>query len=338
MPAAPRVASATVRSGLLEEAKQLRLGATTRIVRAHLGSSPRAANCALRGHAAIAVGTTMIRRAGRRGRGDVMWQRPAANQPAAEPHAWPIDDVLALENLPAEEEEMALAVRLHALRVNEAPRMRPLPPSQGLMMLELKLHEMGLSREMMEGHCAPEQLDFLRSFVGRTYGQSACHMASGIRMCQIGFNAGHSATALLEAAPTGSVLLSLDLGNHEYTRPLEKEVVSRVAEQRGSTHILLVGDSAEMLPRFKDIAFDLVFIDGNHAYEAVWLDLWNSIQLASHETVLLVDHIFTDMLEGVGPTRAWLEAVRRGDVEQRGWHSCCGRHGIAIGAVAGKRP
>ena len=56
-----------------------------------------------------------------------------------------------------------------------------------------------------------------------------------------------------------------------------------ICQERGQTHVLLQGDSAEMLPRsasyvraremnvpterFQHIEFDLMFIDGNHAYE-----------------------------------------------------------------------
>eukprot|EP00913_Durusdinium_trenchii_P016438 g15452.t1 len=94
-------------------------------------------------------------------------------------------------------------------------------------------------------------------------------------MCQIGFNAGHSAAALLDQAPEGSVLLSLDLGHHSYTKPLERE--------HGQTHLLLEGNSAEMLPRFRHIEFDLIFIDGNHAYEAVKLDMLLCMEMATQE-------------------------------------------------------
>merc|ERR1712062_826372 len=126
-------------------------------------------------------------------------------------------------------------------------------------------------------------------------------------------------------------------GTHSYTRTLEQKV-QEIAAERGSKHILLVGDSADMLPKFQTIDFDLLFIDGNHAFEAVTLDIWNCVQLATQDTALLVNHIFTEMEEGLGPTRAWLDAVARGHVEQRSWHSCCSRHGIAIGAVTDLAP
>jgi len=184
-----------------------------------------------------------------------------------------------------------------------------------------------------EGHCAPEQLLFLRHFVA----SRASAQGRPLRMCQVGFNAGHSAAALLEHAPARSVLMSLDMVTHSYTKPLER-LVQAMAAERGSTHFLLAGDSADMLPKFHSVVFDLVFIDGNHAYEAVALDLANFLVSSSSDTDLLVNHVFTEMREGQGPTRAWLDAVCRGDVEQRAWHSCCSRHGIIVGrsrAVAG---
>lgn len=237
---------------------------------------------------------------------------------------------------PADEAQFELSLRLQAMQSNEEARMPlvpGLPRSTALRELDLAIRQCRQAcnekaDESWEGHCAPEQLEFLRHFVS---GRFAGHSSRPLRMCQVGFNAGHSAVALLEHAPVGSILLSLDLAKHSYTRPLEK-LVQGIATARGSTHVLLVGDSAEMLPKFLRIPFDLVFIDGNHAYEAVTLDIWHCLLLASRETVLLVNHIYTDMTEGLGPTRAWLDAVRRGHAEQRGWHSCCSRHGIAIGA------
>merc|ERR1712151_451952 len=107
----------------------------------------------------------------------------------------------------------------------------------------------------------------------------------------IGFNAGHSAVALLEHAPKGSSLLSLDLGWHGYTRPLE-EAVSTIVAGRGHKHTLRIEDSAVALPKLMHDNFDLIFIDGNHLYEATKVDLWLCSQLAAQDTVLLVNHVF----------------------------------------------
>lgn len=222
-----------------------------------------------------------------------------------------------------------LMARLDAIRSAQELRLAEVPPSRSLAELDFAVSQCQEAQQKeMEGHCAPEQLDFLRGFVAHRFGEATVP----IRMCQVGFNAGHSAAALLEHAPRGSVLVSLDMVNHPYTRPLE-QVVQRLAADRGQQHVLLKGDSAEMLPRFRHIDFDLVFIDGNHAYEAVKMDFLNCMLLASDRTVLLLNHVFTHMLEGVGPTRVWLEAVEQGDVELRGWHSCCSRHGIAVATV-----
>eukprot|EP00928_Gymnodinium_smaydae_P035425 TRINITY_DN2492_c0_g5_i1.p1 TRINITY_DN2492_c0_g5~~TRINITY_DN2492_c0_g5_i1.p1 ORF type:complete len:337 (-),score=49.80 TRINITY_DN2492_c0_g5_i1:95-1054(-) len=235
---------------------------------------------------------------------------------------------LALSPSSGAEDRDELHIRLHAYRSNaDLERLtRHVGPSAWLLRLEAALDRRGLRREEMEGHCAPEQLDFLRAFVLNNF-DSRC----GLRICQVGFNAGHSAVALLDSAPRGSTLLSLDLGHHEYTQLLERDVVQRCAAERGSRHILLLGDSAQLLPKFRSIAFDIVFIDGNHAYGAVESDVKNALALASANTLLLVNHVFTEMAESVGPTKAWVGAVRSGAARQLGWRSCCGRHGIAIG-------
>ncbi|CAL1136658.1 unnamed protein product [Cladocopium goreaui] len=228
----------------------------------------------------------------------------------------------------ANDAQHELKVRLDALRLLQEMHLPSLPQSLALEMLREAVSTCPeAQQEEMEGHCAPEQLEFLRSFVAERFGSP--QFQGGLRMCQIGFNAGHSAAALLDQAPEGSVLLSLDLGQHGYTRPLE-EVVSRIAKDKDQTHILLEGNSAEMLPRFRHIEFDLIFIDGNHAYEAVKLDVLLCLQMATEDTLVLLNHVFTDMTEGLGPTKVWLETLREGEAKQIGWHSCCSRHGIAI--------
>ncbi|OLP79254.1 hypothetical protein AK812_SmicGene40483 [Symbiodinium microadriaticum] len=157
---------------------------------------------------------------------------------------------------PSKEAHWELSVRLDALKLMQEMRLPKLQPSsfvQGLTDAAAGCAE--FQTEDMEGHCAPEQLEFLRSFVAHRFGSP--QFAGGLKICQIGFNAGHSAAALLDQAPEDSVLLSLDLCRHAYTRPLEKFVA-----------------------KFRHIEFDLMFIDGNHAYEAVKLDMLLCLQMA----------------------------------------------------------
>lgn len=220
--------------------------------------------------------------------------------------------------------------RLEAALLNQELKLPVLSPSQSIAELSAAAQScFQQQREEMEGHCAPEQLEFLRAFVAKQLSAAPFREAAALRMCQIGFNAGHSAVALLDQAPSGSVLLSLDIGAHWYSRPMEK-LVARLATERSQTHIFLEGDSGEMLPRFKHIDFDIIFIDGNHAYEAVKLDFLNSLSMARRDTVVLLNHVFTDMREGDAPSRVWLESISAGLAEQVGWHSCCSRHGIGI--------
>eukprot|EP00435_Cladocopium_sp_Y103_P025386 s1680_g6.t1 len=247
-----------------------------------------------------------------------------------------VEKTIAGQDAEANDAQHELKVRLDALRLLQEMYLPSLPQSLALKTLRAAVSTCPeAQQEEMEGHCAPEQLEFLRSFVAERFGSP--RFQGGLRMCQIGFNAGHSAAALLDQAPEGSVLLSLDLGQHAYTRPLE-QVVSRIAKDKDQTHILLEGNSAEMLPRFRHIEFDLIFIDGNHAYEAVKLDMLLCLQMATEDTLVLLNHVFTDMTEGLGPTKVWLETLREGEAKQIGWHSCCSRHGIAIAKrCAGQR-
>ena len=87
--------------------------------------------------------------------------------------------------------------------------------------ISLSDHLRSLGSQIREGHSGefPAQTAFL-----------AQQAAKASRIAEIGFNAGHSAAALLEHAPMGTILLSMDLGRHAYTKPLEAEVRKIIME------------------------------------------------------------------------------------------------------------
>jgi hypothetical protein len=97
-------------------------------------------------------------------------------------------------------------------------------------------------------------------------------------------------------------------------------------------HTLIVGDSRETVPKFTasnpETRFDLVFIDGGHASEIARADLLNMRELSSESTVVIMDDLVPQFSFGVGPTRAWNDAIIEGFVRQdervrdgkmRGW-------------------
>jgi predicted O-methyltransferase YrrM len=146
-------------------------------------------------------------------------------------------------------------------------------------------------------------------------------------VAEIGFNTGLSSHAFLEAHPDVEVV-SFDLGATRWV-PTAKKLIDRRFPGR---HTLILGDSRETVPKFKasnpEVAFDLVFIDGGHAYEIARADLVNMHELASDSTAVIMDDLVPQFAFGAGPTKAWNDAIIEGLVRQeervrdgrmRGW-------------------
>jgi predicted O-methyltransferase YrrM len=136
--------------------------------------------------------------------------------------------------------------------------------------------------------------------------------APGIRLIgEIGFNYGLSSYTFLDANP-GSLVCSFDLAEFEYTAQAKQHIDDTFAGR----HTLVQGNSVQSLPAFfrlnPQLRFDLIFIDGGHDYEVAQSDLLNMRNMATRDTILVMDDITPWKPCGIGPTRAWLEAVQTG--------------------------
>jgi len=105
---------------------------------------------------------------------------------------------------------------------------------------------------------------------------------------EIGFNAGLSSGAFLACRPDVKVV-SVDVGVHDYILPAQKFI----AKTFPGRHMLLVGDSADVLPQllttFPDYKPDLIFIDGCHEEPGVSKDIANCLELCKPGCFILID-------------------------------------------------
>ena len=169
-----------------------------------------------------------------------------------------------------------------------------------------------------EGHCQcmPKQVSELISLT-----------AEATTIMEIGFNAGHSAEVMMQNN-SAAKLTSFDLGCHDYVATA-KEYIDATFPGR---HELILGDSVTTIPNYPDSLFDVIFIDGGHAYEVATADLHNCSRLAHKDTIVIMDDtIFTsgwEMEYTIGPTRAWAEALEMGAVIELGRHDYELGHGM----------
>ena len=137
----------------------------------------------------------------------------------------------------------------------------------------------------------------------------------GARVCEIGFNAGHSAYTCLQGS--SATVLSFDIGHHIYTG-VAKRFIDNTFPGR---HTLIIGDSRITVPAYIDLLqkvdrFDVIFIDGGHTYECASSDIRNCRSLAGPRTILIIDDVERrpGMVKGwnTGVNDAWDDAVKTG--------------------------
>ena len=114
-----------------------------------------------------------------------------------------------------------------------------------------------------------------------------------LQICEIGFNAGHTALLFLEAAPAARVL-SFDLGD----MPWAKKQAALLSRAYGAARFQAVfGSSDETVPSYssrlpkKASKCDVAFSDGGKTESLRLADLRNFRQLARPQALLLFDEI-----------------------------------------------
>ena len=135
-------------------------------------------------------------------------------------------------------------------------------------------------------------------------------------VCEIGFNAGHSAAVWLMANRNIS-LLSFDMCSHPYTRPnFDMLVGSAVGKSRAT---LICGDSRETLPAYiarqanpPEVLCDIVHVDGGHEGDVPEMDLRHMRRLSHNHTVLLMDDLACDAPSCKAPKEAWAQLIADG--------------------------
>ena len=106
-------------------------------------------------------------------------------------------------------------------------------------------------------------------------------------ICEIGFNAGHSALVWLESNPNVH-LYSFDLGRHNYTAPM----ASFLKENYPNRFDIFMGASDVVVPIVNQkhhISCDILVVDGGHFSNQALKDIVNMKRFAHENSLLIVD-------------------------------------------------
>lgn len=125
---------------------------------------------------------------------------------------------------------------------------------------------------------------------------------------EIGFNSGNSAFYFLKKCPEANIV-SIDLGLHNYGF-YSKMFIDHKFPGR---HLLLTGDSyiqAKALEWLCDKKFDYIFIDGDHAYESAYYDIFHCKAFADENTTVILDNVAPHRGAGIGPYLALINLYK----------------------------
>jgi predicted O-methyltransferase YrrM len=152
------------------------------------------------------------------------------------------------------------------------------------------------------------------------------------RIMEIGFNAGHSAEIFLQNPHT--TVVSFDLGMHDYVSHA-KEYIDHHYPHR---HTLILGDSKDTIRAYimkKHPPFDIIFIDGDHEYNAARMDMNHCFHLAHKDTIVILDDtMYQENWQAswtLGPTKVWKEDLAARRLVELGRNDYCPGRGMSWG-------
>ncbi|MDX3225232.1 class I SAM-dependent methyltransferase [Streptomyces sp. ME19-01-6] len=147
---------------------------------------------------------------------------------------------------------------------------------------------------------------------------------------EVGFNIGFSSHAFLSASD-GVHVVSFDVPENRAALA-GKEFIDQRFPGR---HQLIMEDSRTALPKYiaehGHSLFDFAFVDGGHDYDVAKSDIDHCGVLCRSGSLIVVDDLTPWVPWGVGPTRAWTEALEAGSIKQEEIY----RDGFLAGRIEG---
>jgi len=120
-----------------------------------------------------------------------------------------------------------------------------------------------------------------------------CGKTAISRICEIGFNAGHSSMLMLLGRDTTPLDFTIfDIGHHAYTKPCLHYIGSKFQHVRFE---YIEGDSTVTMPKWIEAnpnylgSYDVVHVDGGHSEHCISNDMANADLLVKKGGILIID-------------------------------------------------
>ena len=118
------------------------------------------------------------------------------------------------------------------------------------------------------------------------------------RICEIGFNAGHSVLLMLLGRDKTPIDFTIfDIGEHVYTRPCFEYMKSKFQHVRFE---FIEGDSTVTIPEWIEARtpelYDVIHVDGGHSEHCITNDMKNADRLVKMNGIVIIDDTNCDYI------------------------------------------
>jgi hypothetical protein len=120
-----------------------------------------------------------------------------------------------------------------------------------------------------------------------------CGKQASTKICEIGFNAGHSTMLMLLGRDKSSLDFTLfDIGHHTYTKPCFNYIKSEFPHVNFE---YIEGDSTLTMPKWIELnqsklgLYDLIHVDGGHSEHCISNDMKNADILVKKGGIIIID-------------------------------------------------
>lgn len=151
------------------------------------------------------------------------------------------------------------------------------------------------SNSLLEGNCFYHHttLNIYDDLYTKQLNLFWCGQQAKTRICEIGFNAGHSAMLFLLGKHNTSLNFTIfDIGHHSYTKPCLEYIESKF---KNINFEYIEGDSTIMMPLWiknnKTLiwTYDVVHVDGGHSEHCISNDIKNADLLVKTNGIIIID-------------------------------------------------